>query len=110
MAYDNNRSRDVAGPVLNRPYEVELTMAKTMGEDTQTIEQFSLADLHCGNLEKPLAGMGEQHVKVDMAMGKDMAGNEPKTSKSMVSGESKSDAGEPQSDSVAQKGGKKAKY
>lgn len=85
-------------------------MAKTMGEDTNTIVQFALTDLHCGNLEKPLVGLGEQHVKVDMAMGKDMAGNQPATSKSMVSGESKSDKGEPQSDSVAEKGGKKDKY
>jgi hypothetical protein len=111
MGFDNNRSRDVAGPILKRPYDVELQMAnKTMGEDTQTIEQFSLSDLHDGNIEKPVAATGMQHVKVDMAMGKDMAGNEPKLAQGMKSGESKSDKGEPQSDSEAQKGGKKAKY
>lgn len=79
---DMNRSRDVAGPVLKRPYDMEMTMAgKDFGSesgledyaDTGVLEKMPLSSLHMGDQEVPLKALGMQDVVVVAPMGRDSA-------------------------------------
>lgn len=81
MAYDNNRSKDVPGPLLKRPFDMEIEKMEDKGSDKGIISQFSLADLHMGNVEKPLSASGKQEVVVSMPMGSKQAVSAPKIKK-----------------------------
>lgn len=79
--YDNNRSKDVPGPLLKRPYDTELPMKEESKEGNLSISSMPLSSLHEGNVEKPLAALGSQEVKVSMPMGSDSKASAPKISK-----------------------------
>lgn len=79
-AMDNNRSKDVAGPELKRPYDVELKM-KESSNQTNVLEKCPLSSLHCGDQEAPLVGLGEQQVVVSQSMGSASASPKAMTSK-----------------------------
>lgn len=76
---DMNRSRDVAGPQLERSYaDKETPMKKDMSSDlfhddapTGMISKHELSELHYGEYEVPLAAAGMQQVVVEAAMGQD---------------------------------------
>ena len=80
---DMNRSRDVEGPKLKRPYDQETTMKDNMKDSapTGTIEKCPLADLHQGDHEVPLTALGMQKVVVSATMGEDSPDHVPTTSK-----------------------------
>lgn len=81
---DMNRSRDVAGPELKRPFEGEYKM-KDMGihgsNPTGTISKHPLSELHHGDQESPLKALGMQAVVESHPMGRDMASHVPVVSK-----------------------------
>lgn len=90
---DMNRSRDVAGPKLERSYDQETTMKDKMMKDdvkgdvfhdsapTGTIEKTPLESLHEGDVEVPLTATGRQKVVITVPMGQDHADHTPVTSK-----------------------------
>lgn len=51
---------------------------------TGAVEKFSLADLHQGDHEAPLTGLGMQEVVVSAAMGEDHPDHKPVLSKGPV--------------------------
>ena len=82
-ARDMNRSRDVKGPELKRPYDQETTMKDKamsgMGDTapTGTLSKHPLSELHQGEEEAPLLALGKQEYKVSSPMGKEMADHVP---------------------------------
>lgn len=84
---DMNRSKDVPGPKLERPYEGEEEMKDYKdypGEDLNKfgkLEEMKLSTLHCGNIKEPLKGLGEQVVKEVAEMGQNHKMSPEKTAK-----------------------------
>lgn len=84
---DMNRSRDVEGPELKRPYSQENEMKQDKGglfhdsAPTGTLEKLSLSELHDGDHMKPLTALGAQATKVSTGMGEDHPDHTPSTQK-----------------------------
>jgi hypothetical protein len=83
--FDNNRSKDVPGPKLTRPYQSEAKMAKDSYSnspsgfnDTQVMSKHDLSDLHQGHIETPLSALGGQSLVEKAEMGSKMAAAMPK--------------------------------
>lgn len=80
---DMNRSRDVKGPELKRPYDQEMKPMKEMKDSspTGTLSKHGLSELHDGDHHAPLTALGKQEVVQSSPMGRDMGDHKPSLSK-----------------------------
>jgi hypothetical protein len=98
---DMNRSRDVKGPELKRPFDQETTMKdKSMGgglfhddAPTGTLSKHPLSELHHGDHETPLTATGEQLLVDPSPMGSDHPDHVPTLAKGSIKDEQHHGAG-----------------
>lgn len=88
-ARDMNRSRDVAGPELKRPYDKETAPMGNADDSKGTLQKFSLSDLHQGDHRSPLSALGGQSVVESSPMGSDAPDHKPVLAKGGLKDQSK---------------------